>query len=55
MSLSIRWGASPARGGKYIKEIPNTTMQHFNQWLRQIKLPGSNWRVQDPGHFHIKK
>lgn len=51
--LSIRWGASPARGGKYIKEIPRESMQRVNQELRELKLPGDSWRTQDPGHFHL--
>jgi len=55
IQLSIRWGASPAGGGKYIKQIPSTTMQRVNQSFRQLKLPGSNWRTQDPGHLHLKK
>ncbi len=42
IQLSIRWGASPAGGGKYIRQIPSTTMQNVNQWFRQLKLPGSN-------------
>lgn len=55
IQLSIRWGASPARGGMYIRQIPSTTMQRVNQWFRQLKLPGSSWRTQDPGHLHIKQ
>jgi uncharacterized protein RhaS with RHS repeats len=51
--LSLRWGASPARGGKYLQQIPNETMRSFNQWIRQQKLPGGNWRIADPGHFHL--
>ena len=23
--------------------------------LRQYKLPGNSWRMNDPGHFHIEK
>jgi lysylphosphatidylglycerol synthetase-like protein (DUF2156 family) len=52
---SIKWGASPAGGGKYIKKIPNTMFQKINQWFRNLKIPGKNWRVKDPGHIHIKK
>jgi hypothetical protein len=52
---SIRWGASPANGGKYIQQIGSMSLRTFNQYLRSKKLPGSNWRVKDPGHFHLKK
>jgi len=55
VNLSIRWGASPVGGGKYIKQIPSTTFQRFNQWLRGQKLPGNGWRTQDSGHLHLKK
>ncbi len=53
--LSIRWGASPARGGRYIRQIGSPTMQRLNQWLRRrrVRIPG--WRGKDPGHFHILK
>jgi len=52
---SIRWGASPVKGGKYLKQIGSPTLRRFNQWLRSLKLPGKSWRVKDPGHFHLKK
>ena len=55
IELSVRWGASPIGGGKYIQQIPSTTFQRFNQWLRGKKLPGNSWRTQDAGHLHIKK
>lgn len=51
---SIRWGASPANGGKYVNQIGSLSLRTFNQYLRSKKLPGNNWRVKDPGHFHIK-
>jgi hypothetical protein len=54
ISLSLRWGASPAKGGKYVQQIPNPALQRFNQWLRARKFPGESWRTQDPGHLHIK-
>jgi hypothetical protein len=53
VDLSLRWGASPARGGKYIDEIPTEFMRDFNQWLRQQQLPFGGDRAIDPGHFHI--
>ncbi|HKO89768.1 MAG TPA: RHS repeat-associated core domain-containing protein, partial [Polyangiaceae bacterium] len=51
--LSVRWGASPARGGRYLQQIGSPRLRAFNQWLRSGRLPGSSWRVQDPGHIHI--
>ncbi|WP_156173284.1 hypothetical protein [Chryseobacterium gallinarum] len=47
-TYSTRWGA----GGKHWKKIGNTTLQNWNKTFRQTKLPGNNWRVKDPGHFH---
>ena len=55
IGLSVRWGASPAGGGKYIQQIPSPTLQRFNQWLRGLRPPGRDWRTQDSGHLHIKK
>lgn len=52
--LSLRWGASPAQGGRYLQQIPSNMMRQFNQWLRSLRIPGSSWRTQDPGHLHIK-
>jgi hypothetical protein len=53
VDMSIRWGASPARGGIYIQQIPSTTLQNVNQWLRSLRIPGGGWRSADPGHFHL--
>ncbi|MFN7219166.1 MAG: RHS repeat-associated core domain-containing protein, partial [Burkholderiales bacterium] len=54
VDLSLRWGASPARNGKYVNMIPEWSgMRSLNQGLREFKLPLSNWRAQDAGHFHI--
>lgn len=50
---SIRWGASPANKGKYLKQIPSKTFRNINQWLRGKKLPWNSWRTVDPGHFHL--
>ncbi len=47
-TYSTRWGA----GGNHWKKIGNSTLQNWNRSFRQTKLPGNNWRVQDPGHFH---
>jgi RHS repeat-associated protein len=55
VAMSVRWGASPAGKGKYIKQIGSPTLQKFNQWLRAQKLPGNWWRVKDPGHLHLWK
>lgn len=48
---SVRWGAS----GKYRNRIGNRNLRQINKRIRETKLPGNSWRVQDPGHFHIKK
>ena len=48
---SFRWGA----GGSHWEKIGNPTLQNLNRSFRQTKLPGNNWRVQDAGHFHVKK
>jgi hypothetical protein len=53
VDMSIRWGASPARGGIYIQQIPSSTLQNVNQWLRSQRIPGGGWRSADPGHFHL--
>lgn len=55
ISRSIRWGASPAHGGKYLKQIGNLRLRAFNQWLRAKRIPLPGWRFKDPGHFHLKK
>lgn len=49
--LSLRWGSSPY----YKQTIGNRYLRIINQSLRKTKLPGDSWRVNDPGHFHIKK
>ena len=49
--LSLRWGSSPY----YKQTIGNRYLRITNQSLRKTKLPGDSWRVNDPGHFHIKK
>ncbi|UOP04687.1 hypothetical protein [Conchiformibius kuhniae] len=50
-TYALRWGTNK----HYAKEIPNQTARNLNQALRNTKLPGSSWRVQDKGHFHFKK
>lgn len=47
-TYSTRWGA----GGNYWKKIGNPTLQNWNKSLRNTKIPGNSWRVQDKGHFH---
>ena len=54
-TFGVRWGASPAGNGKYIKQINAKDFKTFNQYLRGLKLPGNNWRTADPGHFHFWK
>jgi RHS repeat-associated protein len=53
-ALSLSWGASKAKNGKYVDEITSPMWRRINQWLRELRIPGSSWRTQDPGHFHIK-
>jgi RHS repeat-associated protein len=53
VDMSMRWGASPARGGIYIQQIPSATLQNVNQWLRSQQVPFGGWRAADPGHFHL--
>lgn len=48
---TIRWGSNRY----YSNQIGNTKLRDLNLKLRNTKLPGNNWRVNDPGHFHIKK
>lgn len=55
ISLSIRWGASPAKGGKYVNQIGSPILRDFNQWIRGQRIPLPGWRAADPGHFHLRK
>ena len=50
-TIAIRWGSN----NHYAKSIGNETIRNINTHLRDTKLPGSNWRVQDRGHFHLWK
>jgi hypothetical protein len=50
-TIAMRWGA----GGNFWKKIPSKTLQEFNKKLRETRLPISNWRTVDPGHFHLWK
>lgn len=54
VDLSIRWGASPAKIGKYINQIPTKFLRDLNQWLRQQQVPFGGTRAVDPGHFHVR-
>ena len=51
--LSLRWGASPARNGKYLQQIPSQTLRALNQWMRNQRVPLPGWRYADPGHLHL--
>jgi RHS repeat-associated protein len=55
ISVSIRWGASPAKGGKYLDQIGSPTLRSFNQWVRAQRIPLPGWRFADSGHLHLKK
>jgi len=55
VELSIRWGASPIAGGKYVKQIPSPILRRFNQWLRSLQVPVHSWRAADPVHLHLKR
>lgn len=55
IALSIRWGASPTKGGIYIKQIGSQSLQRLNQWLRARRIPVDGWRTADPGHLHLRK
>ena len=48
---TLRWGSNRY----YNNQIGNSKLRDLNLKLRNTKLPGNNWRVNDPGHFHIKK
>jgi hypothetical protein len=51
--LSLRWGASPAKNGKYLQQIPSQTLRALNQWMRNQRVPLPGWRYADPGHLHL--
>lgn len=36
-------------------KIGSSTLRELNEQLRNTKLPGNNWRVNDPGHLHLKR
>lgn len=50
-TVSVRWGSN----NHYAQQIGNQTVRKINTSFRQTRLPGSNWRVQDKGHFHLWK
>lgn len=54
-TLSIRWGASPAHNGKFLKQIGSSKLRDLNVGLRNSKVPLLGWRAADTGHFHLKK
>ena len=49
--FSVRWGAPK----HYRQRIGNNKLRQINKAIRKKKLPGNSWRVQDPGHLHIKR
>lgn len=50
--LTIRWGSNRHyRNNK----IGSSTLRELNEQLRNTKLPGNNWRVNDSGHLHLKR
>ena len=51
--LSLRWGASPAKNGKYLQQIPSQTLRALNQRMRNQRVPLPGWRSADPGHLHL--
>ncbi len=53
-TYSLRWGASPVNGGKFVKQIGNMSLRSFNQYLRTKSIPINNWRYKDAGHIHLK-
>lgn len=50
-TVSVRWGSN----NHHAQQIGNPTIRNINTSFRQTKLPGSSWRVQDKGHFHLWK
>ena len=48
-TYSTRWRA----GGNYWKKIGNPTLQNWNKSLRNTKIPGNSWRVQDKRSFSL--
>lgn len=48
---SIRWGSNR----HHQQQIGSARLRSVNNTLRNTKLPGSSWRVQDRGHFHLWK
>lgn len=51
-TTSIRWGSNAHHRNQ---QFTSPTVRNLNEQLRNSKLPGSSWRVQDPGHFHLRK
>lgn len=53
VKFSLRWGASEAKKGKYLKQIPTAFMRNVNQSVRKIRIPLPRPRFADPGHWHL--
>ncbi|MCM2480253.1 hypothetical protein [Serpentinimonas maccroryi] len=49
-TYSIRWGSNK----HHQKQIGSATLRNFNNSLHNSRLPGSSWRAQDRGHFHLR-
>lgn len=52
-TYGLKWGASPAKGGKYVNMIGNEKLRNIIQNLRKMRVPLKNWRFADPGHIHF--
>lgn len=48
-TTSVAWGSN----AHHRKSISNETIRSLNKNLRETKLPGNSWRLQDKGHFHL--
>lgn len=48
---SVTWGSNR----HFRQNIGNERIREINKSFRETKLPGSSWRVQDKGHFHLWK
>ena len=49
-TTSIRWGSNAHHRNQ---QFTSPTVRNLNQRLHDSRLPGSSWRVQDRGHFHL--
>lgn len=49
-TTSIRWGSNAHHRNQ---QFTSPLVRNLNQRLNDSRLPGSSWRVQDRGHFHL--